>query len=116
VSREDLLKAFADGFVDEIEKTSDLLGGIWNAVKSPWSLAPAAVTGGMMGLGALMKPSNQSWRQWMPSGTAGRTFGALSTFGLSELGGGASPLKFRPPSISGMSLGGMMGQQTAGSF
>lgn len=116
MSREDLLRAFAEGFADEIEKTSGLGGMLWGAVKAPWLLASGAVTAGAMGLGALMKPKNQSWNQWMPDGTTGRVFNAFSTFGLSELGGGASKLKFQPPSISGMGRGAMMGQQPPGAF
>ena len=116
MSREVLLKAFADGFDDEIEKTSGLLGAAWGLVKSPWMLASGAVTAGAMGLGALMKPKNQSWNQWMPDGTTGRIFNAVSTFGLSELGGGNAKLKFQPPSITGMGRGAMMGQQPPGAF
>jgi hypothetical protein len=134
VSKEDLVRAFLGGFEDEAEKL-----GFDKEAFLPALAAGLLVGGASLGLGALAKPGNMSWRQWMPRGTAMKTlghFGSLSTlmspgaggamglglrgFGAQQVFGGAAqaprPFPFRPPTISGLGYKSFTGNQAPGAF
>lgn len=89
--------------------------GFGKSIISPITAAAGTVVaGGAMALGALAKPKNMSWRQWMPKGTFQRTLGHFT--GLPLGGEPNAPIRFRPPTISGLGHAAMAGQQPPGAF
>lgn len=105
--------AFAAGFSHEMVKTAILpiVAGLGIA---------AGMGAGVMGLAAMTKPKDQTWRgagftpgkmmshmfDWATVGLGGPIKGVAAGAGLDALGGsgGKGPMAFRPPSITGSPL------------
>jgi hypothetical protein len=96
-------RAFVEGFFTELAK----LGFVKEAFIPliPAAIAALAVGGGSLGLGAMMKPKDMTWRKWMPPGTTMKTMGhMLGLAGMVTGGTGAAGL-----GLKGMSAAGVMG-------